>query len=48
MFRPRIGQQLLIGLALGLGLVLLPALSWASTVVIPAPFDSANGRCRRL
>lgn len=38
MFRPRIGQQLLMAIALGL--VLLPSISWATTITITAPYDA--------
>jgi hypothetical protein len=38
MFRPRFGQQLLMSIALGL--FVLPAVSWATTVTLPAPFRS--------
>jgi hypothetical protein len=38
MSRPRIGQQLLMAIALGL--IVLPAVSWATTVTIQHPFDS--------
>jgi len=37
MFRPRIGQQVLMAIALGL---VLPALSWAATVTVSKPFNS--------
>jgi hypothetical protein len=37
MFVPRLGQQLLMAIALGL--ILLPGVSWATTVTIPAPFN---------
>jgi len=38
MFRPRIGQQVLMAIALGL--VLLPAVARAATVTVPLPFDT--------
>jgi hypothetical protein len=39
MFVPRIGQRLFLSLALGL--ILLPSISWATTVTIPAPYNTA-------
>ncbi len=39
MFVPRTGRRILFA-ALALGLVLLPSVTWATTVTIQAPFDS--------
>ncbi len=39
MFVPRIGQRFFLA-ALALGLILLPSVSWATTVIIPHPFLS--------
>src|SRR5438046_10188328 len=38
MFRPRIGQQLLMAIALGL--FIMPSVSWATTVTVTAPYDA--------